>query len=83
MRTTQAAATPHPPLLPGIAIRESFNENSTSALLATGILDSLSAGVLLYVVLVQLMAPMLTDSAWLHAQRWYLQVGGGGGGSVT
>lgn len=63
-------------LRPGIGIRESFNSNSTSALLATGILDSLAAGVLLYVVLVQLVAPMLTDSAWLHAQRWYMQVGG-------
>lgn len=55
-------------------MRASFNASSTSALLATGILDSLSAGILLYVVLVQLLTPMFTDNDWLHAQRWPMQV---------
>lgn len=31
----------------GIGIRESFNANATSTLLATGILDALSTGILL------------------------------------
>lgn len=54
-------------------MRAGFNASSTSALLATGILDSLSAGVLLYVVLVQLLTPMFTDSDWLHGRCWPLQ----------
>ena len=54
-------------------MRESFNSNATGALLATGILDSLSAGVLLYVALVQLLTPELTDGAWLHRRAWWMQ----------
>ena len=55
-------------------MREGFNANAAGALLASGILDSLSAGVLLYVALVQLLGPLMTDSAWLRAARWPLQV---------
>lgn len=58
----------------GIGVRESFNQNATSTLLATGILDALSTGVLLYVVLVQLITPTLTDSDWLHSRRWPMQL---------
>ncbi len=57
----------------GIGIRASFNANSTTTLLATGIMDCFSAGILLYVVLVQLLTPMFTDSDWVHGQRWPLQ----------
>ncbi|KAL4439927.1 hypothetical protein ABPG75_002928 [Micractinium tetrahymenae] len=60
-------------IAPGIGMRASFNASSDAALLATGILDSLSAGILLYVVLVQLLTPMFTDSDWLHGRRWPLQ----------
>lgn len=58
----------------GIGIRESFNENSTATLLASGILDSLSAGILIYVALVHLVEPLMTDSAWLHGRGWPMQV---------
>lgn len=61
------------PTCAGIGVRESFNSNATGALLATGILDSLSAGVLLYVGLVQLVTPELTDGAWLHRRSWWMQ----------
>lgn len=57
-------------------MHQSFNSNSTSNLLATGILDSLAAGILIYVVLVQLITPCVTDSAWLHTRRWPIQVRG-------
>lgn len=58
----------------GIGIRESFNSNATTTLYATGIFDALSTGILLYVVLVQLLTPMLTDSDWLHSRRWPMQM---------
>jgi zinc transporter 1/2/3 len=54
-------------------VRESYNQNSTTALLVEGIFDSISTGVLVYVVLVELLTPMMTQSAWLRAQRWWLQ----------
>ena len=39
-------------------------------------LDSLAAGILVYVVLVELMTPMMTKSAWLRQQHWAMQVAG-------
>jgi zinc transporter 1/2/3 len=69
-------SSPPPPLLPfpsGIGIRETFNENSTEALMVEGILDAVSAGILIYVVLVELMTPFMTQSAWLREQRWWMQ----------
>ena len=36
--------------------------------------DALSTGVLIYVVLVELMTPMMTQSAWLRSRAWWLQV---------
>eukprot|EP00887_Chlorella_sp_A99_P002717 scaffold6.g2717.t1 len=50
----------------GITVHESFSRTSSSALLAEGILDALSAGILIYVVLAQLLSPLVTQSAWLH-----------------
>lgn len=57
----------------GIGIRETFNENSAEALMVEGILDAISAGILIYVVLVELMTPLMTQSAWLREQRWWMQ----------
>lgn len=42
-------------------MRETFNHNSTTALLVEGILDSFSTGILIYVVLVELINPMMTQ----------------------
>lgn len=39
-----------PSPLAGIVLRESFNRNTGGALLASGICDAVSAGVLIYVV---------------------------------
>lgn len=58
----------------GIGVRESFNQNAQRTLLVEGIFDALSSGILIYVVLVELMSPMMTQSKWLRAQRWWLQV---------
>ncbi|KAJ3158258.1 high-affinity Zn(2+) transporter zrt1 [Geranomyces michiganensis] len=41
----------------GIALSESFNENATAALIATGVLDALSAGILLYDGLANIIVP--------------------------
>ena len=38
-----------------------------------GILDAVSAGILIYVVLVELMEPLMTKSRWLRDQRWWMQ----------
>lgn len=58
----------------GVAVRETYNGNSTAALLTEGILDSISTGILIYVVLVELINPMFTQSKWLRAQKWWLQM---------
>lgn len=57
----------------GIGVHESYRANSTAALLTEGIMDALSAGILIYVVLVELVNPLMTQSKWLRAQRWWLQ----------
>ncbi|PSC74270.1 ZIP Zinc transporter [Micractinium conductrix] len=57
----------------GIAVRETFDKDAGGALLAAGIADAVSAGVLIYVALCGLLTPMLTDSQWLRRQRWPLQ----------
>ncbi|KAJ3168222.1 high-affinity Zn(2+) transporter zrt1 [Geranomyces variabilis] len=41
----------------GIALSRSFNENATAALVATGVLDALSAGILLYDGLANIIVP--------------------------
>ena len=56
-------------------MRASFNANDAGTLLVEGVFDSISTGILVYVVLVELINPMMTQSVWLRAQRWYLQVG--------
>ena len=79
---------PHPTTTtppPGIAIRQTFNANAESTLLVTGTFDALSAGILLYVTLCQLVTPQLTDSEWLRGSGVGMQggppAGGGGGGA--
>lgn len=59
----------------GIGIRDSWNANSTSTIVAQGIVDGLAAGILIYVVLVELITPMLTKSSWMRRQHWCIQVG--------
>ncbi|KAL4450157.1 hypothetical protein ABPG77_010826 [Micractinium sp. CCAP 211/92] len=57
----------------GIGMRESFNENSETTLFVEGIFDSISTGILIYVVLVELINPLMTQSAWLRSRRWWVQ----------
>lgn len=54
-------------------MRESVQPGAAGALLAAGVFDSLSAGILIYVCLVDLLTPLMTDSAWLRAQPRALQ----------
>lgn len=56
-------------------MRASFSTSTAGALLASGIADALSAGVLLFVCLADLLPPMMTDSEWLRSQSTALQVG--------
>lgn len=68
----------HSPASPpaGIGMRESFNKNSTTTLMVEGIFDSISTGILIYVVLVELINPLMTQSAWLRSRRWWVQAMG-------
>ncbi|PSC72115.1 Zinc transporter 5 [Micractinium conductrix] len=58
----------------GIGMRESFNQNAETTLLTEGIFDSISTGILIYVVLVELINPLMTQSAWLRSRRWWVQM---------
>lgn len=60
----------------GIGIRSTYNENSQTALYVEGVFDSLSAGILIYVGLVELLSPLMTQSKWMREQRWYIQAFG-------
>ncbi len=55
-------------------MRETFNQNAQRTLMVEGIFDSISTGILIYVVLVELLSPLMTQSKWLRAQRWWLQM---------
>lgn len=46
----------------GIAIRSSYNGNSSGALLVNGIFDSISAGILIYTAIVEFLTPEITNS---------------------
>lgn len=50
----------------GIGIRSSFNANSYSSVLASAILDSLSAGILLYNAYVSLMSMEMSHNTAFH-----------------
>jgi len=49
----------------GIGINNSFNNNSNANLLAQGILDSISAGILLYDGLVNVLSPHFRSEKFL------------------
>ncbi|KXS14136.1 Zinc/iron permease, partial [Gonapodya prolifera JEL478] len=51
----------------GIALNEAYNPNSPAALLTQGILDAVSAGVLIYDSLVNLLHVNITSNAKFHA----------------
>lgn len=68
-----------PPSCAGILLRESLDQGAPAARLAAGICDAVSAGVLLYVALAELL-PAMTASSWLRSRRWPLQVRLGGTG---
>jgi zinc transporter 1/2/3 len=52
----------------GIGIHSSFNENSYSAVLSSAILDSLSAGILLYNGYISLMSAEMNHCDSFHNQ---------------
>ncbi|KAI8072729.1 Zinc/iron permease [Gongronella butleri] len=52
----------------GIGIRSSYNGNSYSAVLSSAILDSMSAGILLYNAYVSLMSVEINHSTQFHAK---------------
>jgi solute carrier family 39 (zinc transporter), member 1/2/3 len=60
----------------GIGIRSTYNENSQTALYVEGVFDSLSAGILIYIGLVELLSPLMTQSKWMREQRWFTQAFG-------
>ena len=41
----------------GVAIHSTYNENASSSLIINGVLDSVSAGILIYDVLVNILTP--------------------------
>ncbi|KAG2185663.1 hypothetical protein INT44_002456 [Umbelopsis vinacea] len=58
----------------GVGISQSYNANSVAALLTQGIFDSISAGILIYMAFVNLIATeMVHDEAFMkldHATKW-------------
>lgn len=58
----------------GIGIRTTYNENSDDALFVQGTFDSISAGILIYVALVQLITPQFTTNRWLARQAWWVKL---------
>lgn len=72
MGAAYAATTPAG-MVAGIALRGGLDQGAPAALLAAGICDAASAGVLLYVALAELL-PAMTASSWLRSRRWPLQV---------
>ncbi len=62
----------------GLGLREAFNPSSPTALIVSGVLDSISAGILLYTGMVELMAHEFLfsdDARALSAKRLLLCVG--------
>ncbi|CAL5221030.1 g3148 [Coccomyxa viridis] len=58
----------------GIGIASTYNANSTNALITQGIFDSVSTGILIYMSLVDLIAPDFNSPQFLASLR--LQLGG-------
>mmetsp|Transcript_23479 Transcript_23479/g.38590 ORF Transcript_23479/g.38590 Transcript_23479/m.38590 type:complete len:390 (-) Transcript_23479:371-1540(-) len=58
----------------GIGIYESFNPNSTTALLTTGILDAISGGILVYNAFVHLLVPTFLSNDGLLKAKNYIKL---------
>ncbi|KAI8927529.1 Zinc/iron permease [Entophlyctis helioformis] len=58
----------------GIMIHETFNANASSTLLSTGILDAISAGILAYDALVNIVAPHFSGKTYRGASAPYKTV---------
>eukprot|EP00128_Syssomonas_multiformis_P002379 Colp12_sorted_trinity150504_noHs@6901 len=58
----------------GIGVHETFDENSTQSLLTEGIFESVSAGVLIYTGLVELLAQQFTHSKHFRGQARSTQI---------
>ncbi|KDD74441.1 ZIP Zinc transporter [Helicosporidium sp. ATCC 50920] len=58
----------------GIGVRSSYNQNAQSTLYVQGIFDSFSAGILIYVGLVQLLNAHMTQNVWFRRQAWPVKV---------
>ena len=71
---TGAAINCPPACTAGIAIHSSFNESSVSMLITMGVIDSISGGILIYVALIELINPMMTQCAWLVEQQLGVKV---------
>lgn len=54
----------------GIGINSSFNPNSTASLVAQGILDSISAGILMYDALVNVIVPHFKSPKFIKEPEW-------------
>jgi hypothetical protein len=71
-RTSQPYEPDRPLILvQGIGIHESFNLNGRSALLAIGILDSISAGILLYSAFIQPLVPRTLTASQLVSANFF------------
>ncbi|KND01589.1 ZIP zinc/iron transporter [Spizellomyces punctatus DAOM BR117] len=53
----------------GIALNHNYHENATQALISTGVLDALSAGILLYDGLVNIVVPHFQAQTWRTASK--------------
>lgn len=72
--THPTAHRPCHPRRAGIAVRQSFNHNATATLLTQGILDSICAGVLIYVGLSGPMNATKASAGWLRQQGHLVHV---------
>ncbi|KAG6867466.1 hypothetical protein C0993_002488 [Termitomyces sp. T159_Od127] len=55
----------------GLGVRSTYNPNSTRALIVSGVLDSLSAGILTYTGLVELLAhEFLFNKEMMETSNW-------------
>jgi len=61
-------------IIVGILLREVYAGTSTSALVLQGVFDAVSAGILLYVAFVHLLAEEVTNNARFHGQKVWQKV---------
>jgi len=58
----------------GIGIRSNYQSNSSEALIAQGIFDAMSSGILIYTALVELITPEITLSNRFREQSRYRKI---------